>query len=105
MNGTTFRLNWLALVASALGAAIFALGLLGYDEINEPSTSVDNTLQVPNEEAPDPTLDQAVHAAAVRAVAIENGRFEGETFKIARIEVTAGNPHIKAYRVILERDD
>ena len=93
------RLGVIVVVASALGAAFFAAGQWAYDERNEP-TSIDNTLQADGAE---PSLDEAVHAAAEEAVEVEGGKFKGETFKIARIELTANNPHITAYRVVLER--
>jgi hypothetical protein len=107
MNDSTVRLHWLALagivlVASVLGGVIVAGIQWGVDKANEPTTSIENTLQPAD--GGEPTLDEAVHAAAVEAVEVEGGRFKGETFEIARIEVTADNPHIKAYRVILERE-
>jgi len=103
MNDSTYQLHWLTLgaivvVASALGAALFAAGQWAYDKADEP-TSIDNTLQADGTE---PSLDDAVHEAAEQAVQVEGGRFKGETFKIARIELTADNPHITAYRVILQ---
>jgi hypothetical protein len=105
MNDSTYRLHWAALgaivlAASVLGAALFAAGQWAYDKADEP-TSIDNTLRA--DEDTEITLDDAVHEAAEEAVEVEGGRFKGETFKIARIEVTANNPHITAYRVILER--
>jgi hypothetical protein len=47
------------------------------------------------------SLDDAVHIAAVQAVAVESGRYKGDTFDIVRFEITVSNPHITAYRAII----
>jgi hypothetical protein len=103
MNDATIPLTWasatlIVVVAAVLGAALAFAAQWAYDQANEP-TSIDNTLQADGDE---PTLDDAIHEAAEEAVQVEGGKFKGKTFKVARIELTADNPHITAYRVILE---
>jgi hypothetical protein len=103
-DSTTYGLNPLALglivlVAAALGAALFAGGQWAYDEATGP-TSIDGRAEEVGET--EPSLDDAIHAAAEAAVEVEGGKYNGDTFEVARIELTAGNPHITAYRVILQ---
>jgi hypothetical protein len=107
MNDNTYRLNKVSLglvvmIAAFLGALLFAVGDLLVDEVSEP-TSIEGTSEETAEQEPD--LADAIHDAAERAVEIEGGKYKGETFEIAKIELTADNPHITAYRVILQPAD
>jgi hypothetical protein len=96
------RQTWsVAVIAGIVGAVLVLVLQLGIETSTGPDTEVDVTTNAVNEQ--EPTLDDAIHAAAEEAVEIEGGEFKGESFKIARIEVTANNPHITAYRVVLER--
>jgi hypothetical protein len=92
------RLWAVTLVAGVVGAISVLVVQLGIDKLAEP-TKVDGISEEVGEA--EPSLEDAIHAAAEEAVEIEDGKFKGESLKIARIEVTANNPHITAYRVVL----
>ena len=104
MNDTTYNLRpWslvlVVLIASIVGGLLVLGGERAVDEIREP-TSIEGTSAEDGEQEPD--LVEAIHDAAQRAVDIEGGKYEDESLEIAKIELTADNPHITAYRVILQ---
>jgi hypothetical protein len=100
MNISPARLWVVTVVAGIVGAIAVLVVQLGIDVLKEP-TSIDGTSEEVGETVP--SLEDAIHAAAEEAVEIQGGEFKGESLKVARIEVTANNPHITAYRVVLER--
>ena len=99
MNLTRAQLWAVTVVAGIVGAIAVLLVQVGVEALTEP-TSVDGISEEVGETVP--SLEDAIHAAAEEAVEIDDGKFKGESLKVARIEVTANNPHITAYRVILE---
>jgi hypothetical protein len=105
MNDHTYNLrSWslglIVLVAAILGGLVVLGGEWAVDELTEPTTIEGRSEQGIAQEEPD--LMEAIHDAAVAAVEVEGGKFKGEELEIDKIWLTADNPHITAYRVILQ---
>ena len=95
------RQPWSVAVLAGVIGALLVLGVqFVVDKVDDP-TSIDTTTTKPVGRVEPLALDEAIHAAA--KVAVDTEGLAGESLKIARIEVAAGNPHITAYRVILEK--
>ena len=108
MNDRSYALSGRALVgviavAALLGALLAIPVTWAADAIGDRIDETDSIAGVSNEVAEsEADLLDAVHTAAEEAVTFEGGKYKGDTFKIARIELTADNPHITAYRVVLQ---
>lgn len=95
-------------LAAALGALLAIPVVLGaaalWDSRDSPDT-FEGVAGEPSEAEDEPDLLAAIEAAAEEAVEFEGGRYKGQDFKITSIELTASNPHITAYRVVVEPKD
>ncbi len=90
----------IVLIASIVGGLLVLGGQWVVDEIREPTSIEGESLKSGEQQEAD--FLEAMHAAAQEAVDIEDGKYKDEPLEVAKIEVTAGNPHITAYRVILQ---
>jgi hypothetical protein len=93
------KLGIMLVLAAILGALIFALGQWAVEKVWEPTTVQGESGGTTEAEA---SLLDALHEAAEEAVTVDDGKYSGEWFKVTRIEFTAGNPHVTAYRVVVE---
>ena len=91
----------IVLIASIIGGLLVLGGQWVVDELRGDPTSIEGESLKLGEEQ-DADLLEAMHAAAQEAVDVEDGKYKDEPLEVAKIEVTAGNPHITAYRVILQ---
>lgn len=98
------RVNLITLVLAALLGAILAIPANAlWDSITDRGPEIEGeSTEVGESEA---SLLDAIHAAAEEAVEVDDGKYKGKSLKVVSIELTADNPHITAYRVILKPTD